>query len=94
MSKYSVIGSILLVSAFFLLCYQVITAYLEMDSSGEFIYKHIRIVNVLDEKYTNWIDNISLLPVQSIAEFIITIPLALISLFFSVLFLLIHTFKS
>ena len=65
-----------------------------MDSSGEFIYKHIRIVDVLDEKYTNWIDNISLLHVQSIAEFIITIPLALISLFFSVLFLLIHTFKS
>ena len=94
MNKFSVIGSILLVSAFLLFVYQVITAFLGMGTSDEFIYKNIRLVDVLDEKYINWIGSISLIPIQNIAETIITIPLALLLLFSSVLFFLIHAFKS
>ena len=94
MNKFSVIGSILLVSAFLLFVYQVITAFLGMGTSDEFIYKNIRLVDVLDEKYINWIGGISLIPIQNIAETIITIPLALLLLFSSVLFFLIHAFKS
>ena len=94
MKKFSVIGSILLVSAFLLFVYQVITAFLGMGTSDEFIYKNIRLVDVLDEKYINWIGGISLIPIQNIAETIITIPLALLLLFSSVLFFLIHAFKS
>jgi len=94
MNKFSVIGSILLVSAFLLFGYQVITAFLGMGTSDEFIYKNIRLVDVLDEKYINWIGSISLIPIQNIAETIITIPLALLLLFSSVLFFLIHAFKS
>ena len=94
MNKFSVIGSILLVSAFLLFVYQVITAFLGMGTSDEFIYKNIRLVDVLDEKYINWIGSISLIPIQNIAETIITIPLALVLLFSSVLFFLINAFKS
>jgi hypothetical protein len=94
MNKFSVIGSILLVSAFLLFVYQVITAFLGMGTSDEFIYKNIRLVDVLDEKYINWIGGVSLTPIQNIAETIITIPLALLLLFSSVLFFLIHAFKS
>lgn len=94
MNKFSVIGSILLVSAFLLFVYQVITAFLGMGTSDEFIYKNIRLVDVLDEKYINWIGSISLIPIQNIAETIITIPLALLLLFSSVLFFLINAFKS
>ena len=94
MNKFSVIGSILLVSAFLLFVYQVLMAFLGMGTSDEFIYKNIRLVDVLDEKYINWIGSISLIPIQNIAETIITIPLALLLLFSSVLFFLIHAFKS
>ena len=94
MNKYSVIGSILLVSTFFLFAYQIITAFLGMGTSDEFVYKNIRLVDVLAEKYTDWIDSISFLPIQSIAETIITMPLALLLLFSSVLFFVIHAFKS
>ena len=94
MNKYSVIGSILLVSTFLLLAYQVITAFLDMGTSDEFVYKNIGLVDVLAEKYILWIDNISLLPIQSIAETIITMPLALFLLFGSVLFFIINAFKS
>lgn len=94
MNKFSVIGSILLVSAFLLFVYQVLMAFLGMGTSDEFIYKNIRLVDVLDEKYINWIGGVSLIPIQNIAETIITIPLALLLLFSSVLFFLIHAFKS
>jgi hypothetical protein len=65
-----------------------------MGTSDEFVYQNIRLVDVLAEKYTDWIDSISFLPIQIIAETIITMPLALLSLFGSVLFFLIHAFKS
>jgi hypothetical protein len=92
-NKYSVIGSILLVFTFLLLAYQVITAFLGMGTSDEFVYNNIRLVDVLGEKYTDWINSISFSPIQSIAETISTIPLALLSLFGSVLFFLIYALK-
>jgi len=92
-NKYSVIGSILLVSTFLLFAYQVITALLGMGTSDEFVYHNIRLVDVLTEKYTDWIDSTSLSSIQSIDETIMTMPLALLSLFGSVLFFLIHAFK-
>ena len=93
MNKYSVIGSILLVSTFLLFAYQVITAFLGMGSSDDFVYHNIRLVDVLAEKYIDWVDSISFSPIQSIAEAIITMPLALLLLFGSVLFFLIHAFR-
>jgi hypothetical protein len=64
-----------------------------MGTSDEFVYNNIRLVDVLAEKYTDWVDSISFSPIQSIAEKIITMPLALLLLFGSVLFFLIHAFK-
>jgi len=93
MNKYSVIGSIILVSTFLLFAYQVLAALLGMGTSDEFVYKNIRLVDVLGEKYIDWIDSISFLTIQKIAETIITMPLALLLLFGSVLFFLIHAFK-
>jgi hypothetical protein len=92
-NKYSVIGSILLVATFLLFAYQVITALLGMGTSDDFVYHNIRLVDVLAEKYIDWIDSISFSPIQNIAEAIITMPLALLLLFGSVLFFLIHAFK-
>jgi len=64
-----------------------------MGTSDEFVYRDIRLVDVLAEKHIDWIDSISLSPIQSIAETIVTMPLALLLLFGSVLFFLIHAFK-
>ena len=93
MNKYSIIGSILLVSTFSLFAYQVLTAFLGMGTSNEFFYHNIRLVHVLAEKHTDWIGSISFVPIQSIVETIITMPLALLLLFGSVFFFLIHAFK-
>ena len=93
-NKYSVIGSILLVLAFLLFAYQVLAAFLGMGTSDEFVYKNIRLVDVLGENYIDWIDSISLLYIKSIAETIITMPLSLLLLFCSVLFFIIHAFRS
>jgi hypothetical protein len=64
-----------------------------MGTSDEFVYRNIRLVDVLAEKHIDWIDSISLSLIQSIAETIVTMPLALLLLFGSVLFFLIHAFK-
>ena len=64
-----------------------------MGTSDEFVYHNIRLVNLLAEKHIDWIDSISFSPIQSIAETIVTMPLALLLLFGSVLFFLIHAFK-
>jgi len=93
-NKYSFIGSILLALAFLLFAYQVLAAFLGMGTSDEFVYKSIRLVDVLGENYIDWIDSISLLFIKSIAETIITMPLALLLLFCSVLFFIIHAFRS
>ena len=60
---------------------------------GEFIYKNLRLVDVLDGKYFNWIDSIPWIFVTSVAEFLITVPLFLFLLCFAMIFFLIQAFK-
>jgi hypothetical protein len=93
MSSFSAIGIILLVAAFVLFGYQGIAAFLEMGTSDEFVYKNINFTDILDEKYLNWIDSISLSSIQSIAETLITAPLALWLLCVAVFCFLIHAFR-
>ena len=93
MSIFSAIGIILLAAAFILFGYQGLAAFLAMGASDQFVYKNIRLVDILDEKYYSWISNISSVPIQNIAETFINAPLALWLLCGAVLFLLIHAFR-
>ncbi|MFC1882354.1 hypothetical protein ACFL2S_12770 [Thermodesulfobacteriota bacterium] len=75
MPKSGVIGFLFLIAAFFLLCYQFISAALKLGPSNNFIYKNIRLIDVLDKKYFDRIDTIPSIYIQSIAEFLISAPL-------------------
>ena len=93
MSKSGIIGFLFLFGTFCLLCYQGIIAALGMEKAGEFIYKNLRLVDVLDGKYFNWIDSLQSIFVTSVAEFLITVPLFLFLLCFATIFFLIQAFK-
>jgi hypothetical protein len=75
MSRLGVSGFLFLVAGFFLLCYQFIKAALNLGTSNDFVYRNIRLIDVLDQKYFGWIGNIPSMYIQSIAEFLISAPL-------------------
>ena len=75
MSKLGVSGFLFLMAGFLLLCYQFISAALKLGTSNDFVYRNVRLIDVLNQKYFNWIDTISSVYIQSIAEFLITAPL-------------------
>ena len=93
MSIFSTIGIILLVSALVLFAYQVISAFLGMGTSDEFVYENVSFVDILDEEFFSWIDIISSASIQSIVETLINAPIALWMLCGAVLCFLIHAFR-
>ena len=93
MSIFAIIGIILLVGAFALFGYQALQAFLEMGATDKFVYHNISIVDILDEKYYNWIYSISYVAIQGFADTVVNAPLALWLLCGAVFFLLIHAFK-
>lgn len=93
MTIFSAMGFILLISAFILFGYQGLSAFLAMGTKDQFVYENIRFVDILDEKYYSWINNISFVFIQGIAETFITAPIALWLLCGAVLFFLINAFK-
>ena len=92
MSKFSIIGIILLISAFILFGYQAISAFLGLGTSDEFVYKNIRLADILDERHFSWVNSISSVFIQSMAETLINAPLALWLLCGAVFFFLMHAF--
>ena len=93
MSKLGVIGFLFLVAGFFLLCYQFISAALKLGPSDDFVYRNIRLVDVLNQKYFSWIDTISSTYIQSIAEFLISAPLLFWLIGVALIFFCIQAFK-
>jgi len=93
MSKLGIIGFLFLVAAFFLLCYQFISAALKLGPSSDFVYKNVRFIDVLDRKYFNWIDTIPSVYTQSIAEFLISMPLLFWLIGCALIFFAIQAFK-
>jgi len=93
MSKLGVTGFLFLVAAFFLLCYQFISAALKLGPSSNFVYKNVRLIDVLDQKYFNWIDTIPSVHIQSIAEFLISVPVLFELIGCALIFFVIQAFK-
>ena len=59
MAAFSTIGIILMVCAGILFAYQVMSAFLGMGTSDDFLYENIRLEEVVGESTLNWIDSIS-----------------------------------
>ena len=93
MSKLGIIGFLFLVATFFLLCYQLISAALKLGTSNDFVYKNVHLIDVLDQKYFNWIDTIPSVYIQSIAKFLISAPLLFWLLGGALIFFGIQAFK-
>jgi len=93
LSKLGVTGFLFLVSAFLLLCYQFISAALKLGPSNDFVYKNFRLIDVFDKEYFNWIDTIPSVHIQSIAEFLISVPLLFELIGCALIFFVIQAFK-
>jgi hypothetical protein len=93
MTIFSAMGIILLISAFILFGYQGLSAFLAMGTTEQFVYENIGLVDILDEKYYSWVNNISFVFIQGIVETFITAPIALWLLCGAVFFFLINAFK-
>ena len=93
MSAFSTIGIILLVCAVILFAYQVMSAFLGMGTSDDFVYENINIENFLSESSLDWVDGISSAALQGIAYTLVSMPLVLLLLCGALFFFLIHMFK-
>jgi hypothetical protein len=93
MAAFSTIGIILMVSAGILFAYQVMSAFLGMGTSDDFLYENIRLEEVVGESTLNWIDSISSPSIQGFAETVISMPLIVLLLSGAILAFLIYMFK-
>lgn len=94
MSTFSFLGILLLAASILLFAYQAMTAFMEMGTSNEFTFENIRLADILDVSASEWSDRISIVYLQSLAETLLTIPLALLLLAGAIFFFLIHAFTS
>ncbi|MGD1970827.1 MAG: hypothetical protein PVJ35_14485, partial [Desulfobacterales bacterium] len=78
MSIYAWIGFIFLLVSISLLVYQVMMAFINMGVSDDFTIENISLTDVLDVSTTESIDSISSIYLQSMAETLMTLPLAIL----------------
>jgi len=94
MSKFSIGGYVFLLAALSLLGYQAIAALMELGVSDKFIFKNIRLVDIVSEKILAWInDTITSGSLQHIADVFFTLPLFIWLLMAAVLLFVINAFK-
>lgn len=92
MSTFAWIGFTFLLGSISLFVYQVMTALLEMGVSDKFVYVNIALADILDPSTIESIEGIPSILLQSIAETLLTVPLAILLFAVAILFFLIHTF--
>ena len=93
MAAFSTIGIILMVCAGLLFGYQVMSAFLGMGASNDFLYENIRLEDILSESSLEWVADISSANLQAVAYTVITTPLVVLLLFAAMFFFLIHMFR-
>ena len=86
MSKYYVAGGISCLSGLVLMLYQAVSS---LTTVGEFVWKPVTIMNIIDEKYLQWADNISTDSISNILKYVLTMPLAYLILGMGVLLFII-----
>jgi hypothetical protein len=67
-------------------------AFINMGVSDDFTIENISLTDVLDVSTTESIDSISSIYLQSMAETLMTLPLAILLFAVAIFFFLIHTF--
>jgi len=93
MATFSTIGIILMVCAGLLFAYQVMSAFMNMGASDDFVYENLRLEDVLSESSLEWVADISSANLQAVAYTVITLPVVVWLLFGAMFFFLIHMFR-
>ncbi len=94
MSIFALLGLILLLLSISLLVYQGMTAFMNMGASDEFRFENITLVDILDVSTVKWLEGFSSVYVQSVAETLLSMPLAILLFAGAIIFFLIHAFTS
>ena len=92
MSIFAWIGFIFLLVSISLFVYQGMTAFMDMGTSDEFSFGNITLTDILDSSTVESIDGMSSIYLQSIAETLLALPLALLLFAVAILFFVIHSF--
>ena len=69
-------------------------ALMNMGVSDKFDYANISLADLVDDSTLDWVDGISSIYVQSIAETLLTMPLAILLFAVALAFFLLHAFTS
>ena len=92
MSIFAWIGFLFLLLSISLFVYQVMTAFMGMGASDEFAFENITLTDILDVSTVESIEGIPSIYLQSIAETLLALPLAILLFAVATLFFLIHSF--
>jgi len=94
MSKFRIGGYVFLLAGLCLLGFQALAAFMELGISDKFVFKNIRLIDVVDEEFLAWInDSITSRVLQQGADFFFTAPLLLWFLVGALLLFLINAFR-
>ena len=92
MSISALIGISLLLVSISLFVYQIMTAFMDMGVSDEFNYENISLGDLVDVSTLEWVERISSIYVQSVAETLLSMPLAILLFGGAILFFFVHAF--
>jgi len=76
------LGFLSLFGSIFILMLQAITYLLNED----FTWKKLRFADILDPQYYNWLDNITLFNFNSIANYVLNMPLSVLLICLTIFF--------
>ena len=94
MSISALIGMGLLLVSISLFVYQMMIALMNMGVSDKFDYENLCLADLVDPSALDWVDGISSIYVQSVAETLLTMPLAILLFAGAIVFFFFHAFTS
>ena len=94
MSISALIGISLLILSISLFVYQIMIPFMDMGVSDEFNYENISLADLGDASAIEWVEDISSIYVQSVAETLLTMPLAILLFAGAIVFFFFHAFTS
>lgn len=88
MSKYTVAGLVAWLFSGLLLGFQAIASFMKMED--KMVWKSLTLVDVVDENLFNWVEGISWGALQTIVQYIITMPLYILLFLIGILFFILN----
>lgn len=94
MSISALIGISLLILSISLFVYQVMMAFMDMGVSDEFNFENVTLADLVDVSTIERVEGISSIYVQTVAETLIEMPLAILLFAGAIVFFFFHAFTN